>query len=331
MFQYCHVGEAMLKAFKTVNGKLKEVTLEEAKKDLASRQRICFWIDATTPTVGELDELSKMFGIPVEDLNACLDEEERPRVEQTESYSLVIYRAPHIHKETKKKKEEIEILTSPIGIFMTKDSIITVHLHHTRYLEDFVERSVPIEDVSSFLYKIIAQITSRYFRIIDKLDEDIENLEEEIFASPGKKTVEKLFDTRKALLFFHKSLTADREVLTTIEKGYVPQIDKKNREKFRDLYTETIQLIDMAATYRELLTSALDIYISSISNNLNTVMKTLTVLTALLMVPTLIAGIYGMNIGLPLADLSVGFGAVLIIMIISMFITFMFFKRKGWV
>ena len=319
----------MLKSFKSVNGKLKEVVLEETARDMAGRAKICFWIDATQPTAGEVEELSKLTKIPVDELNMCLDEEERPRLEQTAEYSMIVYRAPHIHKETKKQKEETEILTSPIGIFIVKDCVVTVHLHHTRYLEEMIEHSTAIEDAPSFAHKIIAQITSRYFKIINKLDEDIENLEDEIFATPDKATVQKIFETRKTLLFFHKSLTANREVLVAIEKGYIPQIDKKTREKFRDLYTETIQLIDMASTYREILTGAIDIYRSALSNSTNAIMKTLTVVIAALLLPILLATLYYTN-SVSVAGIP-GIEIVLVLMIVSVAIVGFYARRKQWI
>ncbi|MBI5061785.1 MAG: hypothetical protein HZB67_05740, partial [Candidatus Aenigmarchaeota archaeon] len=140
----------MLKAFTTLNGKLKEVQIEHVGKELETRTKNYFWIDATEPNVSELHELSKIAKIPIEDLNMCLDEEERPRIEQTEGYQLIIYRAPYVHRE----KSDIEILTSPIGIFLTKECTITVHLHHTRYLEDVVERGVPVDAPPAFTSRV---------------------------------------------------------------------------------------------------------------------------------------------------------------------------------
>ncbi len=317
----------MLKAYMTLNGKLKEIPFENAAKELAGKTRNCMWIDATEPNASELNDLSKLMKIPVEDLNMCLDEEERPRIEEAQDYHIIFYRAPYVHRE----ESDIEILTSPIGIFLTRDCVLTVHLHHTRYLEMLVEHAVPIESPPLFSLRIITEITSRYFKVLDKLDEDLENLEEEIFESPDKKTVEKIFDARKTLLFFHKSLTANREVLVAIEKGYIPSFDKKTREKFRDIYTETIQLIDMAATYREILTGALDIYLSTISNNLNKVVKVLTILTAMIMIPTLIAGVYGMNVRLPYAEHDYGFWVVLLLMLASVGASMFVFKKRNWI
>lgn len=308
----------MITCFRTVNGKLKKIKLEELTKNC--------WIDATNPSLGELQDISKILKIPIEEFSMCLDEEERPRVEQTDFYSLIIYRAPYVHKE----EAEVEILTSPIGIFLTKDYIVTVHLHHTRYLEDLIERNASIENPSIFSYKIISEITSRYFKILDRLDEEMENIEKDVIESTERKTIEKIFDMKKTLLYFHRSLSANREVLIAIEKGHATFVDRRIRERFRDLYTETIQLIDMAATYREILTGALEIHLSTISNSINNVMKIFTVLTVVLMIPSLIAGIYGMNLTLPIAGYHEAVWVIIFIMFLSVILTLFIFKMKKW-
>ena len=133
-----------------------------------------------------------------------------------------------------------------------------------------------------------------------------------------------------------KALAANREVISSIEKEYVSNIDKKNIKRFRTLYNDVTQLIDTEGTYRDILTGILDVYLSSVSNNLNKVMKTLTIGASFILIPTLIASIYGMNFNtaspynMPELLWNYGYFFALGSMVLSVSITYIFFKRKGW-
>ena len=145
-----------------------------------------------------------------------------------------------------------------------------------------------------------------------------------------------IFSIKKTLIFFHRALTANREVISSIEKEYVANIDKKNIKRFRALYNDVAQLIDMEGTYREILTGTLDIHLSSTSNNLNQAMKTLTIVASFVLVPTLISGIYGMNFvnnspyNMPELYWQYGYFFALGLMLFSIIAVYIFFKKKKW-
>ena len=127
-------------------------------------------------------------------------------------------------------------------------------------------------------------------------------------------------------------MAANREVIASIEKEYLTEIDKAGAKRFRTLYNDTVQLVDMSATYRDILTGTLDTYLSSVSNNLNQIMKTLTIGASFVLVPTLIASIYGMNFKfMPELHWKYGYIFSIGIMALSVFATWLFFKRKNWI
>ena len=121
----------------------------------------------------------------------------------------------------------------------------------------------------------------------------IDKIEDEVIKNPSKNLMVDIMHTKRALIYFSKDLVGNREVVAGIEKEYVLHIEKKIIKQFRNIYNDVVQLIDMVSTYRDILTGAMEIYISSISNNLNTIMKTLTIISAFVLIPTLISGIYG--------------------------------------
>ena len=168
------------------------------------------------------------------------------------------------------------------------------------------------------------------------MDDRIDVIEDKVIEKPDKTTVKSIFTIKKTLIYFHKALTANREVISAIEKEYVANIDKKNIKRFRALYNDVTQLIDTEGTYRDILTGTLDVYLSSVSNNLGQVMKTLTVISAFVLIPTLISGIYGMNFNnasqynMPELYWQYGYFFALGLMLISMIVAYVFFRKKGW-
>ncbi|GAF98229.1 unnamed protein product, partial [marine sediment metagenome] len=190
--------------------------------------------------------------------------------------------------------------------------------------------------ISFFTYRLLDEVLDAYFFVLDKLEEKIDLIEDHVIEKPDKISVRNIFSVKKTLIYFHKALTANREVISSIEKEYVADIDKKNIKRFRALYNDVTQLIDTEGTYRDILTGTLDVYLSSVSNNLNKVMKTLTIGASFILIPTLIASIYGMNFAnnsqfnMPELYWQYGYFFALGVMVLSITITYIFFKKKGW-
>lgn len=321
----------MLKVYNFQKG----AVAEASPKDLATIS-VC-WADCTAPSEEELKIISENTNIALDELNEVLDQEERPKVSDLENYSLIIIRTPW--------DENGIVSTLPIAIFVskTKNNVITLTLQETKAIKRIKEllklNKIELYEkgVGYFTYSLIDEMLSEYFATIDRIEEAIDEIEEEVVQRPGKSTIEKIFAIKKTLIFFHRALTANREVISSIEKEYITQIDKKNIKRFRNLYNDAIQLIDTETTYRDILTGTLDIYLSSVSNNLNQVLKTLTVITSFVLVPTLIAGIYGMNftnespLNMPELHWKYGYFFALGLMVLSTAGMYWFFKRKKWI
>ena len=320
----------MLRVYKFQKGGVKAGSLD----DLRSTTKC--WTECINPTKNELKSISEKAKISLHELENVLDEEERPKVSDLENYSLIIIRAPWIEND--------DILTTPISIFISKNrnNVITIALKEISSIKKIKQlisaKKFDVYDkgISFFTYKILDEVLNTYFSILDHLEEKIDYIEDKVVEKPDKLTVEHIFSVKKALIFFHRSLTANREVISAIEKEYVVNIDKKNIKRFRSLYNDVTQLIEMVGTYRDILTGTLDIYLSSVSNNLNQVMKTLTIVASFVLIPTLISGIYGMNFvnnspyNMPELFWKYGYFFALGLMLISIILTYVFFRRKGW-
>jgi|TARA_B100001964_G_C14239134_1_gene604060 magnesium transporter len=320
----------MLRVYKFQKGGVKSGSLNDL--DSASK---C-WAECINPTKKELKHISEKAKIPLSELIKVLDEEERPKVSDLDNYSVIIVRAPWI--------EHNEILTTPVSIFISKNknNIITITLKEVSSVKKIKQliaaNKIDIYDksISFFTYKLLDEVLDAYFSILDTLEEKIDYIEDKVIEKPDKLTVQQIFSVKKTLIFFHRALTANREVISSIEKEYVANIDKKNIKRFRALNNDVTQLIDMEGTYRDILTGTLDIYLSSVSNNLGQVMKTLTVISAFVLIPTLISGIYGMNfnknspLNMPELYWQYGYFFALGLMMISVIITYIYFRKRGW-
>lgn len=316
----------MLKAYSFQKG----IVQESSAKDLATTA-VC-WVNCIDPSEEELKEISENSRIPLDELKDALDPEERPKVSDLEEHSLIVVRAPWDDNGT--------VSTLPIAIFVSKAknnaiTLCTQQLKALTKIEDLVKANkidLHEKGVGYFTYSFIDVILRRFFKIIDEFEERLDQIEDEVIHKPTKSTIENIFAIKKTLIFFHRALTANREVISSIEKEYLTQIDKKNIKRFRNLYNEATQLIDAEATYREILTGTLEIYLSSISNNLSQVMKTLTIVASFILVPTFIAGIYGMNFAnMPELSWKHGYLFSIGLMFFSVTGMYLFFKKKGWI
>lgn len=317
----------MIKVYKYQKGKIKETSLNS----LTTKTPI--WADCINPTKKEVEEIAKKADISLIDLEETLDEEERPKVIDLNNYSLIVFKAPFF--------ENGEITTTPISIFLSKNksNVITIRLKEIRALINIKEnliaknKTVMFEKGSSyFVYRLIDEILNSYFMVLDQVEETIDKIEDKVLEKPDKKVVEQIFETKKTLIYFHKALTANREVISYIEKEYCLHVHKRDIKQFKILYNDVVQLIDMESTYRDILTGSLDIYLSSISNNLNTIMKKMTAMASFILLPTLISGIYGMNFHMmPELYWSYGYFFALGLMVLSVVGMYVYFKRKGWI
>jgi len=320
----------MLRVYKFQKGGVKAGSLD----DLSSTSKC--WAECINPTKKELKSISEKAKISLNELKKVLDEEERPKVSDLENYSVIIVRTPWIHED--------EILTTPVSIFISKNknNVITITLKEVNSIKN-IKQYIAIKKfdiyekgISFFTYRLLDEVLDTYFSILDNLEEKIDYIEDRVVEKPDKMTVEHIFSVKKTLIFFQRSLTANREVITAIEKEYVVNIDKKNIKRFGALYNDVTQLIEMVGTYRDILTGTLDIYLSSTSNNLNQVMKTLTIVASFVLIPTLISGIYGMNFSrnspynMPELYWQYGYFFALGLMLFSVIATYVFFRRKGW-
>jgi magnesium transporter len=180
-------------------------------------------------------------------------------------------------------------------------------------------------------YSLLDLIVDNYFIIMEKLGEKIEFLEEEVVTHPTPETLQTIHHLKREMIFLRKGVWPLREVVSGLERGESSLIKESTRIYLRDVYDHTIQTIDTIETYRDMVSGMLDIYLSSISNRLNAVMKVLTIIATIFMPLTFLAGIYGMNFKyMPELTWKWGYPVLCLIMIGIGIFMLAYFKKKNW-
>jgi len=180
-------------------------------------------------------------------------------------------------------------------------------------------------------YSLLDAIVDQYFIILEKLGGQIEFLEEQLISSPTPGTLQTIHNLKREMLLLRKSVWPLREAISGLERSESPLIKEGTAIYLRDVYDHTIQVIDTIETFRDMLSGMLDIYLSSISNKMNEVIKVLTIIATLFMPLTFLAGIYGMNFKyMPELERQWGYPAVLLLMVAIAIFMLVYFKRKKW-
>lgn len=286
------------------------------------------WIDMYNPTIAEGEEIAGKLGIDISDLLAPLDDEESSRIELEDGYTLILVDIPAL--EIRHDKEAYT--TIPLGIILANDMIITVCSEETPILQAFVNGRVKEFSTKKklrFVYQILFRIASYYqvnLRIIDKKRTEIE---ERIDDNTKDVDLIDLHALESTLVYFATSLRANAVVLDRLTRYKRLEQYPDDKELLGDVIVENQQAIEMTTIYRDIINGTRDLMSSVIDNRLNNVMKTLTSITLVMGIPTLVSGIYGMNVSsIPLATTPYGFGLICILIVIICIVLLAILRHK---
>jgi len=290
----------MLTGYKVLNNKIVSCDdIDEAK-----------WINIINPSQEEIQKAIEEIGIFPEFMRYPLDEEEPSRVERDEGQLLITIRIP----DPRHEKDMVKYETIPLGIIVLGPRVITVCVKEPSFLEDLaLIKDAPklLEDHIRFVFHIFLRTANMYLRGLRLIDRLTTEYEEELHRSLRNQELIKLLNLEKSLVYFNTSLKANDLVMARLQSGRFLPVSEENEELLEDAQIENQQAIEMAKIFSDILSGMMDAYASVISNNLNIVMKFLTAVTIVLMLPNLIASIYGMNIPLPLQNSPYAFVIVM--------------------
>ncbi len=276
--------------------------------------------------IEKVGEHFKIHPLTMEDI---VNTDQRPKFEDYETYLLAVLKM--VHYDTKLHSEQLAIL-------LFDQCVISFQEADGGDAFDFVRQrirqgkgKIRKESADYLAYSLLDAVVDTYFNILEKIGDQIETLEEHLIRNPKRTALHQLYILKREMIYLRKAVWPMRELLNNIERSESPLIKKSTDLYVRDLYDHTIRVIDTVETYRDLLSGMMDIYLSSVSNKMNEVMKVLTIISTIFIPVTFIAGVYGMNFKfMPEIYSPYGYWITWGVMLTIMISLLIYFRVKKW-
>jgi magnesium transporter len=278
-----------------------------------------------------IEKLGKHFDIHPLVLEDIANTEQRSKMEDFNDYIFLVLKMLYF------EEEENEIKSEQVSFILGSNYVLSFQEKEGDVFNPVRERvknskgRVRKMGADYLVYTLIDAIVDNYFIILEKLGEKIEDLEDELVDRPRQETLQVLHYLKREMVFLRKSVWPLREAISGLQREESPLIMDSTKIYLRDVYDHTIQVIDAVETFRDMLSGMLDIYLSSISNRMNQIMKVLTIIATIFIPLTFIVGIYGMNFKyMPELEWRWGYFIILGIMAIIGVWMVIYFRRKRW-
>ena len=277
-----------------------------------------------------IEALGKNFGLHPLILEDIVHTEQRPKMEDFEEYLFIVFKMLFYDQENQIKSEQFSLVLGAdyIITFQEREGDVFNHVRERlRKGKGRIRKMGP----DYLAYALIDAIVDNYFIVLEKIGEEIESLEEELVTDPRPETLHAIHHLKKELIFLRKSVWPLREMISALQRSESSLIQDKTTVFLRDVYDHTIQVIDVIETFRDMVSGMLEVYLSSVSNKMNEVMKVLTIIATIFMPMTFIAGVYGMNFKfMPELEWHWGYPAVWSFILFLGVIMLVYFRKKRW-
>lgn len=284
------------------------------------------WINAECPDEAELHRLIDEIHVPQAFVNYLGDVDERPRVDREGDWNITILRIP-----ARGHEQDVPYVTVPIGIMTKGELTVTLCFHPNDVIDDFVEytrqRRVNVANRPDFILHMILTSATWYLKYLQNINRELTSTEHNMESSVRNKELLKLMRLQKTLVYFSTSLQGNDTMLEHLPHIYEGEYDT---ELLEDVDIEMKQATNTVTIYTQILESTMEALGSVISNNVNAVMKRMTAISIILMVPTLIASFYGMNVDIGLAGTPYAFGIIIVMALAATLGVLMWLKHIRW-
>jgi magnesium transporter len=281
------------------------------------------WYDISNPDSPELDELARKYLLHELDIEDCRKRPQRAKYGEQPHYIFCVLK--HLHESERLAFDDFDL-------FLGREFLITVHKGNEDVISKAVQRLT--EEGTARLdraaYVVIDSIVDEYMPQLDRIAEETSSIEDDVLENPDPEMLRDIFELKRKLIGFRRNASGMREVVNAIIRRENGIAADDLDPYFRDIYDHLIRTVDLVESYRDLLTSSLDIYLSAVANRTNDVMKVLTIYGTVALPLVIITGFFGMNLPLPLQDKPHGTAIAIGVMVLSTVIVLMYFKRKRW-
>lgn len=333
-----HIGEqkieqatATIIAYEGDNSR--KVELSDLEQCLASRSsKEVVWVNVSGIHQADIVEMmGRIFRLHPLSLEDIMNTDQRPKMEEYESYIFIVLKRLVYDEPSSRVKDEQISLVLGNGFLISfqeggPDAFSSVR-------EAIRGRRGRITEAGTdyLAYALVDVIVDNYFLAMEKLGEDIEGLEDSLIKNPGAQTLRSIHRLKRELIFLRKTVWPLREVIGDLERRGSMFIRESTIIYFRDVYDHVIHVSDTIETFRDMASGMLDIYLSSVSNRMNEIMKVLTIIATIFIPLTWMAGIYGMNFEhMPELRMRFGYPLVMLFMGVIAILMLVYFKRKKW-
>lgn len=286
------------------------------------------WVNVECPTTDDIQYLINEFNVPESFLNDIADTDERPRIEYEGNWLLTILRIP-----VQSAERGIPFTTVPIGIMTNNEITISVCYFKTELISDFIHYSRRKELVIRHKYDLILRLIYSsavwFLKYLKQINNAVTQAEKALEKSIRNEDLLSLMKLEKSMVFFNTSIRGNEVMLTKLQSIFQEPM-YVDKELLEDVETELKQAHLTVNIYSDILTGTMDAFASIISNNVNTIMKRMTSISIILMVPTLIASFYGMNVMTYAEDLPYGFVTIVLCSICLSATAFFIFRKIKW-
>lgn len=315
----------MIHAYAVDNDGPKRLEIQELPEKSTTQETL--WLHLTAPSDNECKQVAERFSLPIEHIKAVLDFNERPRQEYDQGIFLLISRTP-ISDDTVRR---VPFSTCPVGIVLAPKLIVTVCLHEG-VVEALLSRKLLGKGEQLELrlaLTLLLRISTAFLDSLQQMDALLVDMEKRLKESLRNEELMRMLHLEKSLIYFLTALKGNQSVLDKLRA--CPGIDNAQAHALLDdVAIENKQATDMADIYSRILESVSDSFGAVISNNLNKVMKVLTSLTVVLMIPSIIGALYGMNVALPAQDHPHAFAVLTLLCVVFSVALFLLLRKKDW-
>jgi magnesium transporter len=291
------------------------------------------WYQLDNANDPKLDQLAKQYHLHPLHVEDARNEDESVKVDTTSAYTFAVFKPVHLIPDPDNSGEQMPTF-SPIDIFAGKDFLITISDPTCPTSEQALARARrdgDDEHPGKLLSLILDTIVDLYFPAIDHFDDRIDQLEDKVFDDPSPEILQAVFAIKRELVDLRRVLVNTRDASLHLQRDPDTVIDAEHQPYMRDTYDHVARLLDSVETQRDLLNNTLDIYLSSVANRTNEVMKVLTVLGTIVLPVLAISGIYGMNLkGLPFEDSPHGAEWVALMTVIATALLLYALRKMKW-
>ncbi|MGA7952439.1 MAG: magnesium/cobalt transporter CorA [Gloeobacterales cyanobacterium] len=286
------------------------------------------WTDFDNPQDPEFDEMARSLNFHPLALEDCHNDIQLAKIDDYGAYLFIIFNPLHLDPTS------MDLQIQEVEVFLGKDYLVSVHDQPCASIEQAIRDAARFSIKSSgrLFHALIDNTVDQYLPVLDAIGEQIDVLEDQAYEGPSAKFLEDVFTLKRSLITFRRAVGFQREMLNTLLRYDNELIPRDIQPYLRDVYDHVLRAQEMVESYRDLLTGILDIYLTSLSNRTNDVAKLLALIGTLFVVPTLISGVFGMNVPLPygLNDNPQAFWWVIGGTVVITGSMLSWFKYRGW-